>query len=101
MLPEGAAPYVFPLRIDATDRADHIYAVLRRHAMPVFRWDRIWPGTPTALPGDVGPLWSRNVLQLLCHQDLSEADVMRTAQTVLGLLAARVNSSLDGPEAGC
>ena len=86
-LPDGAAPYVFPLRIDAADRADRVYAELRRQVMPVFRWDRLWPGTPAALPGDVGPLWSRHVLQLLCHQDLSETDVTRTARTLLDLLS--------------
>lgn len=77
------APYVFPLWVD---NADPVYHALRAQALPVFRWDRIWPGTPM-LDSDVGPLWSRHVLQLLCHQDLSEADIGRTAQTLLHLLS--------------
>jgi perosamine synthetase len=77
------APYVFPLWVD---NADVVYHALRTHEFPVFRWDRIWPGTP-ALPGDAGPQWSRHVLQLLCHQDLSEDDVMRTIAATQTLLA--------------
>lgn len=77
------APYVFPLWVDDADRAYH---ALRTQEFPVFRWDRIWPGTP-ALPGDSGPLWSRHVLQLLCHQDLSDADIARTCDAVRRQLA--------------
>lgn len=80
---EPVAPYVFPLWVEDADR---VYHALRTQNFPVFRWDRIWPGTPS-LPGDVGPEWSRHVLQLLCHQDLSEADVVRTAEAVQRLLA--------------
>ncbi len=76
------APYVFPLWVDD---ADHVYHVLRELELPVFRWDRIWPGTPH-LDNDVGPLWNLHVLQLLCHQDLSVADIDRTAGTILRLL---------------
>ena len=83
--PAPAAPYVFALWVDDADR---VYQALRDQHLPVFRWDRIWPGTP-ALAGDQGPLWSRHVLQLLCHQDLTEADVVYTAQAVLALLADR------------
>jgi perosamine synthetase len=78
----STAPYVFPLWVD---EPDSIYQALRALKLPVFRWDRIWPDTPT-LPGDIGPLWSHHVLQLLCHQDLNTADIDRTAQTVLHLL---------------
>jgi dTDP-4-amino-4,6-dideoxygalactose transaminase len=80
--PNTAAPYVFPLWVNDADR---IYHALRAQALPVLRWDRIWPGTPR-LDGDVGPLWSQHVLQLLCHQDLSVADIERTAIAILGLL---------------
>lgn len=82
--PNTAAPYVFPLWVDDADR---IYHALRAQALPVFRWDRIWPGTPK-LDGDVGPLWSQHVLQLLCHQDLAVADIERTAMAILSLLRA-------------
>jgi len=79
----SVAPYVFPLWVDDADR---IYHALKAQSLPVFRWDRIWPGTPTD-PADAGPRWSRHVLQLLCHQDLSEADVTRIATATLQLLA--------------
>ncbi|WP_295961203.1 DegT/DnrJ/EryC1/StrS family aminotransferase [Rhodoferax sp.] len=78
----SAAPYVFPLWVDDPDS---IYQSLRALNLPVFRWDRIWPNT-TVFPGDTGALWSHHVLQLLCHQDLSTADIDRTAQAVLHLL---------------
>ena len=80
--PSSAAPYVFPLWVDDPDE---IYQSLRDLELPVFRWDRIWPNTPT-LPGDTGALWSHHVLQLLCHQDLNTADVHRIAQATLHLL---------------
>lgn len=79
----AVAPYVFPLWVDEPDR---VYDALREQALPVFRWDIIWPGVPH-LDGDVGPLWSHHVLQLLCHQDLSEADITRTALAILSLLS--------------
>nr|WP_315247523.1 DegT/DnrJ/EryC1/StrS family aminotransferase [uncultured Albidiferax sp.] len=78
----SAAPYVYPLWVDDPDS---IYQALRAMKLPVFRWDRIWPKTPS-LRDDIGPLWSHHVLQLLCHQDLNTADVDHTAQAVLHLL---------------
>jgi hypothetical protein len=81
---KAVAPYVFPLWVDDAER---VYREIRARDLPVFRWDRIWPGTPL-LDGDVGPLWSQHVLQLLCHQDLSKADIDDTAQAILGLLTA-------------
>ena len=77
-----AVPYVFPLWVDDADR---VYASLRELGMPVFRWNRVWPGVPV-LTNDVGPQWSHHVLQLLCHQDLSPADIARTSHAVLALL---------------
>ncbi len=76
------APYVFPLWVDDAER---IYHALRALKIPVFRWDKIWPGTPQ-LDGDVGPLWSQHVLQLLCHQDLSQTDIQRITHALLNLL---------------
>ncbi|MCM8596880.1 DegT/DnrJ/EryC1/StrS family aminotransferase [Accumulibacter sp.] len=80
---DAAVPYVFPLWVDDADR---VYHALRAQGLPVFRWDRIWPGTP-AIRGDLAPSWSKHVLQLLCHQDLGEDDVARTARATLDLLA--------------
>jgi perosamine synthetase len=79
MTPGATAPYVFPLWVDDSER---VYREAREMRLPVLRWDRIWPGTP-ALAGDVGPAWSEHVLQLLCHQDLSTADVDSTARALI------------------
>jgi perosamine synthetase len=70
-LPEHAVPYVFPLRVQDPERK---YQALRAAGVPIFRWDVIWPGTPT-LPGDQGLHWANEVFQLGCHQDLSEEDI--------------------------
>lgn len=84
-LPEGAAPYVFPLLVD---RADERYGALRASRMPLFRWDRIWPGTPR-IPGDAGIAWASDVFQLACHQDLKDADLRRMAAAVFGVFVER------------
>lgn len=84
-LPDGAAPYVFPLWVDDADR---VYRALRELRMPVFRWDRVWPLAPH-LDGDCAPQWRRHVLQLLCHQDLSRTDVAHVCRTIGDLAAAR------------
>lgn len=81
---DSVAPYVFPLWVDD---ADTVYPAIRRQRLPVFRWDRVWPGTPD-LEGDVAPQWRRHVLQLVCHQDLRADDIDRTASAILALLDA-------------
>lgn len=81
-LPLDAVPYVFPLWVDDSDR---VYLRLRELKMPVHRWDRVWPSTPQ-LTGDMGPLWSKHVLQLLCHQALSQKDVAQVCAAVVKLL---------------
>jgi dTDP-4-amino-4,6-dideoxygalactose transaminase len=83
--PPESAPYVFPLWVDDAER---VYHALRTAGLPVFRWDRLWPGTPQDLPGDTGPAWSHHVVQLLCHQDLGRRDVERTAAAVRAVVTA-------------
>jgi dTDP-4-amino-4,6-dideoxygalactose transaminase/glycosyltransferase involved in cell wall biosynthesis len=70
-LPDSAVPYVFPLWVDEPDGA---YYAFKATGVPVFRWDRLWAGTPF-LPGDEGYSWSRHILQFPCHQELSTADL--------------------------
>ena len=79
---EPVAPYVFPLWVDDAQR---VYHALRLHGVPVFRWDRIWPGTPV-IDGDIGLKWSQHLLQFLCHQDLSEEAIRWSAQCLTTLL---------------
>jgi perosamine synthetase len=73
-LPIEGAPYVVPLCVDDRDQADALYARMRLQGLPVFRWDRWWPGTPQS-PEDTGLLWGRQILQVLCHQSLGLRDV--------------------------
>ncbi len=70
-LPEGAAPYVVPLWVDMPDPG---YQGLRARGVPVFRWDRPWPNVPKRT-GDAGPTWAHHVVQVGCHQDLSDHDL--------------------------
>ncbi len=82
-LPVDSAPYVFPLWVDEPDPG---YAELRRLRMPVFRWERLWPGVPH-IPGDMGRRWSHHVIQLACHQDLSPDDLGQFTRALLKLYA--------------
>jgi perosamine synthetase len=79
----GSAPYVYPVWVDDADR---VYHGLRALGVPVFRWDRIWAGTP-ASSQDTGPRWSRHLLQFLCHQDLRDEDIRYSARSLVSLLA--------------
>ena len=88
----GAFFLVFPLAA----RADVVYESLRMQRLPVFRWDRVWPGTPV-LAGDTGRAWNRQVLQLLCHQDLSAEDTQFLGARVLDALSNTARTSLASP----
>lgn len=79
VLPDDAAPYVFPLWLDEPEAA---YEAARTQGLPVSRWDWLWPGVPD-LPGDQGKRWSVHVLQLHCHQDLSAEQRERIIATLL------------------
>ena len=79
---KAIAPYVFPLWVDDADR---IYKELKELNFPVFRWDKLWPGTPIMV-NDAGPLWSKHVLQLLCHQDLASREIDNIAKAITQLL---------------
>lgn len=70
-LPADCAPYVFPLWVAKPDPA---YQQLRALRVPLFRWDQLWPSTPT-IPGDSGKEWSHHVYQLVCHQDLRQEEL--------------------------
>jgi dTDP-4-amino-4,6-dideoxygalactose transaminase len=78
-LPDGAAPYVFPLDCEAPDA---LFDALRAAGIPVLRWDRQWPSL-ASFAGDAGARWAHRVLQLPCHQDLDDADLERVARACL------------------
>ncbi|MBX3601556.1 MAG: DegT/DnrJ/EryC1/StrS aminotransferase family protein [Rubrivivax sp.] len=86
-LPSDSVPYVLPLCVDGESRADAVYTRLREERLPVFRWDRRWPGTP-AMAEDHGSTWSRTILQVLCHQDLGAEDLREVAGRINVILAA-------------
>jgi perosamine synthetase len=85
---DSAAPYVFPLWVEDADR---VYEATRKLRLPIFRWDRIWPGTPLR-EGDAGPQWSRHVLQLLCHQNLDDNDIDNISLTMRDLITSKATS---------
>lgn len=77
-LPPGAVPYVYPLW---SENPDERFLALWAEGIPAFRWDRLWPGTPV-IANDSGLDWSRHVIQLPCHQDLSERDIDLVHETL-------------------
>lgn len=82
-LPDGAAPYVFPLWVAQPEAR---YPALKTAGVPVFRWDRLWPGT-TSHAADHGLKWSKHVFQLPCHQGLSDEDLEWLVARLYALLA--------------
>lgn len=73
--PGDCAPYAFSVFVDD---ARALYPAMRAAGFPVFRWDRLWPGTPS-LEGDVGSIWSRHLLQVPVHQSYTDTDFDRMA----------------------
>lgn len=73
--PDDCAPYALPVFVDD---AQALYPAMRAAGFPVFRWDRLWPGTPS-LEGDVGSIWSRHLLQVPVHQSYTDTDFDRMA----------------------
>lgn len=77
-----SAPYVVPVLLA---EADDAYQRMRSAGLPVFRWDRLWPGTPR-ISSDVTADWSRGLIQVACHQSLSEADMRQIADILRACL---------------
>ncbi len=76
--PSGSAPYVAALWVD---RPDPGYGRLRDQGVPVFRWNWRWPGTPDD-PSEWGTQAAHHVLQVACHQSLTDADMDEIADTL-------------------
>jgi perosamine synthetase len=79
-----AAPYVMPLLMEA-QAGSAAYSRMRALRLPVFRWDRIWPGTP-AIEGDATRTWATGLVQITCHESL-RGDIARLAAAVKDCLA--------------
>lgn len=84
VLPEGAAPYVFPLLVNDPER---YYQQVRLSGVPVYRWDWRWPDTPEQA-GDAGAQWAQQVFQIGCHQDLGINTLDAMVSTLKELLAS-------------
>lgn len=81
---QALAPYAMPLWVQASE-ADRVYQGLREAGCALFRWDRVWPGVPE-FDADHGRLWQRQVVQMLCHQDLDDAALAHTEASLSRLL---------------
>jgi hypothetical protein len=82
-LPDACAPYVFPLWVDEPERTYHR---VRAAGIPVFRWDELWPSTPT-LGEDSGFRWATHVFQIGCHQDLRPPDIERMGEALQAIFS--------------
>jgi hypothetical protein len=67
----ASAPYALPLLVADPEEP---YSRMRLAGLPVFRWDRVWPGTPSD-PQDATTTWARGVIQVACHQSLRDGDI--------------------------
>jgi perosamine synthetase len=79
----NTVPYVLPILIDSGEKC---YKVMKTLSLPVFRWDFEWPGTPQ-IEGDVGRRWKTELIQVACHQDMTEQDVRRVAESISNVVA--------------
>ena len=84
--PDCNAPYVMPLWIEDAGRAERVYAAMREARLPVFRWDRLWPGT-IGQTNYCGTKWGRQVLQILCHQSLSDGEINLVDQSTTKIIS--------------
>lgn len=72
-LPPGVVPYVFPLLVD---RPDPGFWDLRKQALPVLRWEFLWPGMDvSAYP--ISARYARQLFQIPCHQELTPEELNR------------------------
>ena len=84
-LGEHDTPYMFPLLID---QPDHHFAALKRAGLPIWRWDSLATSAcPTAAR------YRLTLLQLPCHQSLSDAALAWMVGTLGQVLAASPGQS--------
>jgi len=79
---EDGAPYAIPLLVNEPER---IYPAMRRLGFPVYRWDRLWPGTPS-ICGDASVTWRHHLLQVPVHQSYTDDDLRRLSDLCRRLL---------------
>jgi dTDP-4-amino-4,6-dideoxygalactose transaminase len=80
----NSAPYAVPILVRSPDAP---YARMRAAGLPVFRWDRLWPGTPLD-SHDASAKWSRGLIQVACHQSLRKNDINAICSAIRECLLA-------------
>ena len=79
-LPEHVVPYMFPLLLEDPAR---YFAPLKRAGVPIWRWDELMPSDCV-----ISRKYGLALLQLPCHQSLTEADIDWMAEALRRTLAA-------------
>lgn len=80
-LPDAVVPYMFPFLID---NPEAVFPPLKRQGVPIWRWDDI--------DTDICPVatdYSKRLLQLPCHQDLTIEELGWMADRIRQTLGAR------------
>jgi hypothetical protein len=85
-LPQGAVPYAFPVRCA---EPAVVFKHMRERGLPVLRWNRYWPGAIDS-SSDVGRDWAHHVIQILCHQDLTELDMQTISAHAVDAAASQL-----------
>lgn len=84
-LPEGVAPYVFPLWLDEPDQA---YLAMQQAGLPVMRWDQISAFANDA-NCDTSAAFARHLIQVPCHQALTDKElgdlIVGIQRTIVGV----------------
>lgn len=78
-LPEGVTPYMFPFVLKDHSRT---FPLLKHQGLPIFRWEDVEKTDCT-----VSTEYSMNLLQLPCHQELTEGEITWMIRTIRAALA--------------
>jgi perosamine synthetase len=73
-LPDDVVPYKFPFLVD---QHETMFPALKNHAVPIFRWEDLKKTDCT-----VSAAYSRNLLQLPCHQEMTDDEMSWMIDTI-------------------
>ncbi len=91
-LPSGVVPYAFPLLVD---EAGVMFHLLKLAGVPVWRWEDM--AQVAAQQCTVTASYRVRLLQLACHQSLSEEDLAWMAQTLAACAEVLAQHPADMP----
>lgn len=80
-LPEGVVPYMFPLVLDC--RPNLIFDLLKKEGVPMWRWEDI-----AVSDCRISKEYRESLLQLPCHQTLTEDELNWMTETVKSIVSA-------------